>query len=38
MAALNPRLADLSDDDRLVLESWLVDFDQRWMKGSSPAG
>ena len=29
MAALNPRLADLSDDDRQVLDSWLVEFDQR---------
>ena len=33
MAALNPRLADLSDLDRLVLESWLVEFDQRWDEG-----
>jgi hypothetical protein len=33
MAAQNPRLADLSDDDRLVLESWLVEFDQRWDEG-----
>ena len=33
MAALNPRLADLSDDDRQVLESWLVEFDQRWNEG-----
>jgi serine/threonine protein kinase len=33
MAALNPRLADLSDDDRQVLESWLVEFDQRWDEG-----
>jgi hypothetical protein len=30
MAALNPRLANLSDEDREVLESWLVEFDQRW--------
>ena len=30
MAALNPRLADLSDDDRQMLESWLVEFDQGW--------
>jgi len=30
MAALNPRLADLSDDDRQVLDSWLVDFEERW--------
>ena len=30
MAALNPSLADLSDDDRQVLESWLVEFDQGW--------
>jgi serine/threonine protein kinase len=30
MAALIPKLADLSDDDRQVLESWLVEFDQRW--------
>jgi len=33
MAALNPRLADLSDDDRQVLESWLVEFDQGWDEG-----
>jgi formylglycine-generating enzyme required for sulfatase activity/serine/threonine protein kinase len=33
MATLNPRLADLSDDDRQVLESWLVEFDQRWDEG-----
>ena len=33
MAALNPRVADLSDLDRLVLESWLVEFDQRWDEG-----
>ena len=30
MAALIPKLADLSDDDRQVLESWLVEFDQGW--------
>jgi len=33
MAVPNPHLADLSDDDRLVLESWLVEFDQRWDEG-----
>ena len=33
MAALNPKLADLSDDDRQVLESWLVEFDRRWDEG-----
>ena len=33
MAASNPRLADLSDDDRQALESWLVEFDQRWDDG-----
>jgi len=33
MAALNPRLAELSDDDRQVLESWLVEFDQGWDEG-----
>ena len=30
---MNPRLADLSDDDRQVLESWLVEFDQGWDEG-----
>jgi formylglycine-generating enzyme required for sulfatase activity/serine/threonine protein kinase len=30
MAARIPKLADLSNDDRQVLESWLVEFDQRW--------
>jgi serine/threonine protein kinase len=30
MAALNPRLADLSDNDLRVLDSWLVEFDRRW--------
>ncbi len=33
MAAMNPRLADLSNDDRQVLESWLVEFDQGWDEG-----
>jgi serine/threonine protein kinase len=33
MATLNPRLADLSDDDRQVLDSWLVEFDQGWDEG-----
>jgi formylglycine-generating enzyme required for sulfatase activity len=33
MAALNPGLADLSNDDRQVLDSWLVEFDQRWDEG-----
>jgi formylglycine-generating enzyme required for sulfatase activity/serine/threonine protein kinase len=33
MAALNPGLADLSDDDRQVLDSWLIEFDQRWDEG-----
>jgi hypothetical protein len=33
VAALNPRLAGLSDDDRQVLDSWLVEFDQRWDEG-----
>jgi serine/threonine protein kinase len=30
MAAVNPRLAALSDGDRQVVESWLVEFDQGW--------
>ena len=34
MAVLNPREADLSDLDRRVLKSWLVEFDQRWDEGS----
>jgi formylglycine-generating enzyme required for sulfatase activity len=33
MAAPNPRLAELSEDDRRVLESWLIEFDQRWSEG-----
>ncbi len=33
MAARNPSLADLCDDDRQVLESWLVEFDQGWDDG-----
>ena len=33
MAAPNPRLAELSDDDRQVVESWLIDFDQGWDEG-----
>ena len=33
MTVLNPRLRDLSDDDRQVLESWLVEFDQGWDEG-----
>jgi formylglycine-generating enzyme required for sulfatase activity/serine/threonine protein kinase len=33
MAALNPRLADLSHDDRQLVESWLVEFDERWDEG-----
>ena len=38
MAALNPRLAGLSDDDRQVLDSWLVEFDQGWDKGRLMSG
>ncbi len=34
MATLNPRLADLADDDRQMLESWLVEFDEKWDEGS----
>ncbi len=30
MAAPNPRLAELSDDDRQIVESWLIAFDQGW--------
>jgi hypothetical protein len=30
MAARNPRLADISNKHRRALESWLVDFEQRW--------
>ena len=33
MAALNPRLTKLSDHDLRVLDSWLVEFDQRWDEG-----
>ncbi len=33
MAALNSQLAELSDDNRQVLESCLVEFDQRWDEG-----
>ena len=33
MATQNPRLADLSDHDLQVLDSWLVEFDQRWDEG-----
>ncbi len=33
MAAINPKLAALSADDRQVLESWLVEFDERWDPG-----
>jgi serine/threonine protein kinase len=30
LAALNPRLVDLSDDDRRAVESWLLEFEQGW--------
>jgi formylglycine-generating enzyme required for sulfatase activity len=30
MDAPNPQLAELTDDDRQVVESWLVAFDQQW--------
>ena len=33
MPAQRPGLADLSDDDRQELESWLVEFDQNWGDG-----
>ena len=33
MAVVNRKLAELSDDDRAVLESWLVEFDERWDEG-----
>ncbi|MDB5351821.1 MAG: hypothetical protein JWN86_3068 [Planctomycetota bacterium] len=33
MAALKPRIADLSDGDREVLESYLIHFDQDWEEG-----
>jgi len=33
MVPPNVRLADLSDDDRLALESWLAEFDQSWAEG-----
>ena len=33
MGVADPRLAELSDDDRQVLESWLVEFDQGWDEG-----
>jgi formylglycine-generating enzyme required for sulfatase activity/serine/threonine protein kinase len=33
MTPPNRRLANLSVDDRQVLESWLVEFDQRWEEG-----
>src|SRR5256885_1597621 len=33
MAAAAPRLADLSEGDRRMLESWLVGFDQQWTEG-----
>jgi len=33
MATSNSQLAALSDDDRQVLESWLVEFDQHWDEG-----
>ena len=33
MSPRTPRLADLSDNDRQVLEAWLVEFDQRWEDG-----
>ncbi len=33
MTVLNARLADLCDDDRRALDSWLLEFDQRWDEG-----
>jgi tRNA A-37 threonylcarbamoyl transferase component Bud32 len=30
MTAADPHLADLSDDERRVVEAWLVDFDLSW--------
>ena len=33
MTAPNPRLLELSNEDRQELESWLVEFDQRWGEG-----
>jgi predicted Ser/Thr protein kinase len=30
MTVADPHLADLSDDERGVLEAWLVDFDRSW--------
>lgn len=36
MAAPNRGLVDLSGQDRLELEAWLVEFDQRWDPGLLP--
>ncbi len=33
MSSPTPRLAELSDNDRRVLESWLVEFNRRWEDG-----
>jgi hypothetical protein len=30
MTAMEPHLAELSDDQRQLLESWLIEFDQSW--------